>query len=193
MRLPSVRSVTAGLALTLAGACYAEPVSYSIDPNHTWTIWEARHMGTSTYRGRFDRKEGSVTIDRAAKTGHAEITIDLTSVDTGVAALDKHLKSKDFLDVEQFGQARFVGDKFTFDGDRVAAVEGSLTLHGQTQPVTLKASGFNCYVNPQLKREVCGGDFETTLQRAQWGIDYGLPFVSDKIRLLIEIEAIKQQ
>jgi len=156
-------------------------------------LYEIGHFGTSTNRGRFDRKEGSVTFDRAARTGKVEIRIDLASVNTGVAPLDKHLQSKDFFNVAEFPTARFVGDNFSFKGDKVSTIGGTLTMRGKTVPVTLKASNFNCYTSPTLKREVCGGDFETTLKRSLWGVDYGLNFgFPDDVRLLVQVEAIKQ-
>jgi len=180
--------------LALAGAAaQAEPITYKLDPTHTWVTWEVRHFGTSTYRGRFDKKEGEVTIDRAAKTGKVTLTIDLTSVDTGVEHLNHHLQEADFFDAEKYPTATFVGQEFRFDGDGVSQVSGQLTLKGRTQPVTLKASGFNCYQNPMLKREVCGGDFSATIQRSKWGVSYGAPFpVGDDVNLLIEVEAIRQ-
>lgn len=183
------------LAAALAAtAGLAQANTYSIDPTHTFVTFEATHFGTSTLRGRFDKKEGAVVFDRAAKTGKAEITIDLASVSTGVGPLDGHLKSKDFFNVGDGGAtATFVGDKFTFSGDKVSAVAGTLTMLGKTMPVTLKATNFNCYNNPMFKREVCGGDFETTIARSQWGMNYGLNFgIPDNVRLLVQIEAIKQ-
>ncbi len=181
-------------ALLAAGTlAQANSATYGIDPTHTFVTFEAKHFGTSTLRGRFDKKEGSVTIDRAAKTGKAEITLDMTSVSTGVGPLDGHLKSKDFFNAAENPTAKFVGDKFTFDGTKVTAVAGTLTMLGKTMPVTLNATNFNCYDHPMLKREVCGGDFETTLQRSQWGMDYGVKVgIPDSIRLLVQIEAAKQ-
>ena len=70
---------------------------------------------------------------------------------------------------------------------------GTLTLRGKTQPVVLKAANFNCYLNPMLRRETCGGDFQATIKRSQWGIDWGLDGgIPDEVRLLIQVEAIKQ-
>ena len=183
----------ATVLLAAFSAAQAEPSAYSIDPTHTFATFEIGHMGTSTLRGRFDKKEGSVLIDRAAKVGKVELTIDTTSISTGTAPFDGHLKSKDFFDVANFPSAKFVGDKFSFDGDKVSSVSGTLTLLGKTQPVTLKASRFNCYVSPMFKREVCGGDFETTLQRSQCGMGWGLQMgAPDSVRLLVQVEAIKQ-
>jgi len=178
--------------LATVGVAQAQSATYAIDPNHTAVTFEAKHFGTSTLRGRWDKKSGSVTLDKAAKSGKVEFTIDMASITTGSAQFDGHLKSKDFFLVEEFPTAKFVGDKFTFNGDKVASVAGELTLRGVTKPVTLTATNFNCYDNPMLKREVCGGDFETTLQRGQYGITYGGPVTPDAIRLLITVEAIKQ-
>jgi polyisoprenoid-binding protein YceI len=190
-----IPAATAALALSVLSVApaRAEPVTYKIDPTHTFTTFEAKHFGVSTLRGRFDKKEGTVTIDVANKTGKAEITIDLTSASTGVEHLNHHLQEADFFDTAQFPTATFVGDEFRFDGERVSQVSGKLTMHGKTAPVTLKASNFGCYQNPMLKREVCGGDFSTTLNRGDWGMTYGAPFpIAGEINLLVEVEAVRQ-
>ena len=180
-------------ALALAISAQAQGATYAIDPTHTFVTYEVGHFGTSTNRGRFDKKEGTVQFDKAAKTGKVEVTFDLKSVSTGVELMNKHLQSADFFDSAKFPDAKFVGDKFVFNGDKVSEVVGSLTLRGKTMPVTLKASNFNCYANPMLKREVCGGDFETTIKRSQWGVNYGLEVgIPDDVRLLIQVEAVKQ-
>lgn len=182
----------ASTLLAATGIAHAESATYQIEPTHTYVTFEARHFGTSTNRGRFDKKEGTITLDRAAKTGKADITIDTTSINTGFAMFDGHLKSENFLKSAAFPTARFVADQFSFDGDKVSAVTGTLTLRGQTRPVTLTATNYNCYDSPFFKREVCGGDFETTIQRSDYGMTYGLPVVPDDIKLLIQIEAVKQ-
>ncbi|MEY4754542.1 MAG: hypothetical protein RJA44_2217 [Pseudomonadota bacterium] len=176
-----------------AGVAQAAPATYAIDPTHTFATFEIGHFGTSTNRGRFDKKEGSVQLDRAAKTGKVEITLDINSINTGTAPFDGHLKSKEIFNAAEFPTAKFVGDKFSFNGDKVSEVAGQLTLMGKTLPVTLKASNFNCYDNPMLKREVCGGDFKTTIKRSAWGVSYGLDWgFPDNVDLIIQVEAVKQ-
>jgi polyisoprenoid-binding protein YceI len=189
-----MKLIAAAACLLLSGtAAHAQSATYAIDPTHTFASFEIGHMGTSTLRGRFDKKEGTVTFDRAGKSGKVELTIDTTSISTGTPPFDGHLKSKDFFDVGNHPTAKFVGDKFTFEGDKVTAVSGALTMLGKTMPVTLQASRFNCYMSPMFKREVCGGDFETTLQRSQWGMIYGIQMgAPDNVRLLVQVEAIKQ-
>jgi len=182
----------ATLLLAASGTALAESVNYAVEPMHTYVTFEVRHFGTSTNRGRFDKKEGSITLDRAAKTGRADITIDTASISSGLALFDSHLRGDNFLRVKEFPTAKFVGDKFSFDGDKVSAVSGTLTLLGKTQPITLNAAHFNCYDNPMLKREVCGGDFEATLQRSAYGMSYGLPGIPDSVKLVIQIEAVRQ-
>lgn len=184
--------LTATLIAT-TGFAQAQSTTYQIDPTHTFVTFEAQHFGTSTNRGRFDKKSGTIQIDRAARTGKADITIETASISTGVAPFDGHLRSKDFFNAAEHPTARFTGEQFSYDAaGKVTSVAGRLTLLGKTQPVTLTASNFNCYDNPMLKREVCGGDFETTIQRSQYGMTYGLPGIPDQVRLVIQVEAVKQ-
>lgn len=176
-----------------ASAAQAQSAAYAIDPTHTFVTFEIDHFGTTTNRGRFDKKEGTIQFDRAGKTGKVDITIDTTSVNTGTGPFDAHLKSADILNVTAHPTARFVSDKFVFDGDKVKEVTGQFTLLGKTHPITLKASKFNCYINPMVKREVCGGDFEATIQRSLWGASFGINYgFSDAMRLVVQVEAVKQ-
>ncbi len=179
-------------ALSLASPAQAQTAAYTIDPTHTFVTFEASHFGTSISRGRFDKKEGTVQFDRAGKTGKIDISIDMASISTGVAPFDKHLRSADFFNAAAHPTARFVSEGFTFEGDKVVRINGTLTLLGKTGPVVLAGSRFNCYDSPIFKRQVCGGDFETTIKRSQWGMNYGLPGIPDDIRLVIQAEAIKQ-
>ena len=95
--------------LAAVGAAQAQSATYAIDPSHTAVTFEAKHFGTSTLRGRWDKKEGTVTLDKAAKTGKVEFTLDMNSLTTGTAPFDGHLKSNDFFAAEQFPTAKFVG------------------------------------------------------------------------------------
>jgi len=185
-------AAAAACALAVAAAS-AGAADYAIDPTHTFVSFELPHLGLSTQRVRFDRKEGSVRFDRAARSGSVEITIDMASVNSGVAALDGQLRGKDFFDVDQHPTARFVGRDFAFTGDRVGTVAGSLTMRGRTHPVSLQAVRFDCYPSPLFRREVCGGDFEAVLRRSLWGVGDGLPDAApDEVRLRVQVEAIRQ-
>lgn len=191
-----MRSLLSPLAIAatlLVSSLSAQAASYAIDPTHTFVTFEIGHFGTTTNRGRFDKKDGMVEFDRAAKSGKVTLTVDTTSINTGTPAFNKHLQSVDLFDAEKHPTMKFVADKFSFNGDKVSEVSGALTLLGKTNPVILKATNFNCYDNPMLKREVCGGDFEATLDRTQFGMNYGIDWGFPKnVRLVVQVEAIKQ-
>ena len=89
--------VALAAAATLASvAAPALAADYAIDPTHTFVTFEAKHFGTSTNRGRFDKKSGTVTLDKVAKTGSVDLTLDMASINTGTANFDGHLKGKNF-------------------------------------------------------------------------------------------------
>lgn len=194
MSYRTLKTTAVATLLVAAGTVQAEPATYKIDPTHTFVTFEAQHFGTSTNRGRFDQTEGEVKLDRKATTGSADITIHTGSISTGTSGFDGHLRGKRFFNAEQYPTATFKGSDFVFDKNgKIQAVKGDFTLLGKTLGVTIKAKHFNCYEHPYIKREVCGGDFETTIQRSRWGMDYGVAKgLPDDIRLVIQIEAIKQ-
>ena len=180
-------------ALGFAAAAHAESATYAIEPSHTFATFEIGHFGTSTNRGRFNKTSGTVTLDKAAKTGSLDVTVDTTSLDTGTAAFTKHISSEEILNVAANPTAKLVATKFAFNGDKVSEIAGNLTLHGKTAPVTLKAVNYNCYMSPMVKREVCGGDFEATITRSQFGVSYGLNYgFPDAMHLVIQVEGVKQ-
>src|SRR5437868_14027205 len=120
--------------------------------------------------------------------------MDISSINTGVDLLNRHLLSKDFFNVAEFPTARSVADQIDVSGDKVTQVNGTRTLMGKSRPVALKANRFNCYLSPLINRQICGGDFETTVERSQWGISWGLAFgFEDKVRLLVQVEAMNMQ
>ena len=182
------------LASAIACSVYAAPETYKIEPTHTFVTYETKHFGTSTNRGRFGEIEGTITVDRAAKKGSANIVVQPGKVNTGVAAMDGHLQGKDFFNVAQFAQAVFTGDKFTFDAKgNVTAISGKLDMLGTSHPVTLKAQNANCYINPMVKKQVCGGDYVAVIDRGLWGMNYGVGKVgTGEVKLVIQVEAIKQ-
>ena len=181
----------AAAVLLAATAAHAAPVTYDIDPMHTYPSFEADHMGISTWRGKFDRTTGSVTMDRAAGTGSLEIVVDMKSADFGLPALDKAAKGKELFESDKYPKAHFKGtlEGFT-DGAPTKAV-GTLEMHGKTNPVTLDIRKFKCIPHPMFKREVCGADVYTTLDREQFGMDAGKAYgFSMAVDLRIQVEAL---
>ncbi len=185
--------VAGALTSTMAVGAFAAD-TYQLDPTHTYPSFEADHMGgVSTWRGKFTKSSGTVTLDRAAKTGTVEVTVDTSSIQTGNTKLDDHLRSGDFFDVAKFPTAVYKGTAIKFDGDTPVAVDGSLTMHGVTKPLALKIDSFKCIQHPVLKREVCGVEAEGEFNRADYGLDFGAKYgFSMKTVLHIQAEGIKQ-
>ena len=183
------------LAAILGGAAalaHSAPQSYAIDPEQTHIHWELRHFGTSTSRGRFDDVTGSITLDRETRRGEASITITTGSVSTGFAPFDGVIRGPYVLSTTTYPKAYFVSNGFVFDGDRLIAVEGVLTLRDIGRALTLRALRFSCRTDTEPPREVCGGDFEAEFPRSAYEVTHSLPFVADKVRVVIQIEAAQR-
>jgi len=180
------------LAAILSGSVIAAPTTYVIEGSHTMPRFEYSHLGYSTQQSRFDKTSGEITIDRAAKKGSLNITIDATSINTGYALFNQHIQDKDFLDTANFPTITFKSEDFVFADDQLSAVNGSLTIKGVSQPVTLALSSFLCMPHPMVKREACGATATATVKRSDFNMGKHAPYVSDDILLTIPVEAIKQ-
>ncbi len=181
---------TAAIAIALPLSSYASE-SYTIDPAHTFPHFTIRHLGFSTMHGRFDHTSGTIVLDRAAKTGSVEIAIDATSVSTGFAKRDEHLRGPDFFNSAEFPTITYKSTTVHFKGDEPSSVDGNLTILGVSKPVTLTIDDFNCGTNPMNKKEECGAGASAQIKRSDFGVKYGLPAVGDDVGLVFEVEAIK--
>ncbi len=179
-------------AATLAVALpVAAQEIYAVDADHTYPSFEVLHLGMSLQRGQFTKVTGKITLDRAAKKGAADITLDMSGILTGNTKLADHLRAADFFEVEKFPTATFKANDFRFEGDKLAAVAGELTLKGVTRPVTLTVTGFNCGAHPFNKKAMCGANATATLRRSDFGVKYALSAVGDEVRLSIPVEAYR--
>jgi polyisoprenoid-binding protein YceI len=178
----------------LAGTAVADPVTYKIDPAHTYPSFEADHMGgLSVWRGKFDTSSGTVVLDKDKSTGTVEITVDTSSIDFGHAKLNEHAKTPDLFDVAKYPTATYKGTLAGFKNGTPTEVKGDLTLHGVTKPVTLKIDKFMCKPNPMTKKEVCGADATTSFNRGDFGIKFGDTYgFNMETKLAIQVEAIRQ-
>lgn len=184
-----IKHVLAALLAVSAGSAFAQ--TYNIEPNHTYPSFEADHLGISVWRGKFTKTGGTVKLDRAAKTGAVDITIDANSIDFGHAKMNEHAKAKDMFNVEQFPTITYKGKSMKFDGDKPVSVEGELTMLGVTKPVTLAIGKFKCIEHPMFKREVCGADATAEFKRTDFGLNYGTPRFAPEVKLAIQVEALK--
>ena len=178
----------------VSAAATAAPVTYTLDPNHTYPSFEADHFGgLSVWRGKFRTSSGSVIYDKEGQKGEVNVSIDAASIDFGHDKMNEHARGEQMFDVEKFPTATYTGKLAAFQDGRPTLVEGQLTLHGVTKPVTLKVNRFLCKINPMLQREVCGADAEATINRADFGVSYGQAYGFDMtVTLRIQVEGVRQ-
>ena len=175
--------------LLWAGLAKAADV-YTLDPMHTYVEWHISHFGFSDPSGKWMIKSGSVTLDKAhPKNCKVEATIQIDTLDTGLAELDQHLKSPLFFDAKKYPISTFQSNKIILTSKTTAKVEGMLTLRGVTKPVTLDVKLNKAGINPVSNKITAGFDATTTLKRSDFGMNAYLPGLSDKVHIDIEAEA----
>ena len=173
----------------LSNLALASPRTYLLDPPHTYPSFEADHFGgISIFRGKFRKSHGTVTIDREARSGSLEATIDLASVDSGLESLDGDLRSANFFEVAKFPTAVYSGTQMRFEGDVPVEVIGTLTMHGVTRPLNLKIESFKCFQSPMLKRQVCGTESTATFDRSDFGMSAGKDY-GFRMQTVLHIQA----
>lgn len=165
--------------------------SYTIDPSHTFPRFEINHFGFSTHHGQFNKTAGKIMLDRAAKTGSIEITVQTATIGTGDPRLETELRGEKFFDVEKHPTMVFKSKSVKFNGEVPASAEGELTLLGVTRPLTLAISRVVCAQHPYNKKEDCGAEVTGTLKRSDYGMKAFLPIVGDEVTLRIQVEAWK--
>lgn len=194
--LTGARLTAAALALCAAGTAVAEPERYEIDPDHFSIGFSIEHVGYADVLGMFLEGEGSFIYDEATRElseGRVEIAAD--SVFTNHEERDGHVRGDDFLAVEDHPEIVFVAREYRPDGEDGGQLEGDLTLHGETHPVTLDVT-----INKSAEypfghgQHTLGVSASTRIERSRWGIDYGVAngMVGDTVELDFEFEAIRQ-
>ncbi|WP_227814434.1 YceI family protein [Nitrogeniibacter aestuarii] len=179
------------LASTFALPVFAEPVTYTVDTHHTYPRFSYTHLGFSKQIQRFDNTTGTVVYDAQARTATVDITIDMTSVDTGYDTFDGHIQGEDFFDTAKYPTATFKSTKVVFDGDTPKAIEGELTMKGITKPVTLEVTSFKSTdSHPMLNKPAIGANAVTTVKRTEFNAGKYAPAVSDEVVIDIALEAI---
>lgn len=157
--------------------------TYQVDPLHTLIQFEVDHLGFNPYFGIFGNPTGTLVLDPAKPDeAKVDITIPIGKVMTTSEDLTKHLLGTDFFAAEEFPEARFTSTKVTVDG-MTAEIVGDLTVRGVTRPVTLEAQFTGAGANPMSKAETVGFSAITTVKRSDFGVDFGIPMVSDTVDL----------
>jgi polyisoprenoid-binding protein YceI len=175
----------------MTGSAIAAPVTYNVDPAHTYPSFEADHMGgLSVWRGKFEKSSGTIVLDKEKAAGTVDVTIDASSIDFGHAKLNEHAKSPEIFDVAKFPTATYKGTLTKFKDGVPTEVDGQFTLHGVTKPLTLTINQFKCMISPMTKKEVCGADASATFNRSDYGVSFGDKYgFKQEVKLQIQVEA----
>ena len=183
-------SLAAALATAVIGSANAAPLTYKVDESHTYPRFSYSHLGYSTQLSSFSKTTGTVVYDAEAKTAAVDITIDMTSVNTGFADFNDHIQGADFLDTKQFPTATFKSSTVVFEGDKPQSIEGTLTIKGISKPVTLAVTSFQAMPHPMQNKPAIGANAHTTVKRSDFKADKHAPYVSDELRIDIALEAV---
>ena len=187
--------VLTGILALAAPLALAQTSSWATDPAHSEVDFTIRHGGVSNVHGRFGGVKGTLVYNEADITkATVTVTIDTTTVNTGVDARDTHLKTDAFFDVAKFPTAAFTSSGVAKNGNRLT-VNGNLTLHGVTLPVVLDVEGPSMPVEGMMDHKTHSGFYATTtISRTAFGIGTNFPamVVGDVVKLTIELEIVKQ-
>jgi polyisoprenoid-binding protein YceI len=185
-------------ALTLSAALTAPSLTladtYLIDTKgaHAFIQFRIQHLGYSWLHGRFNRFSGSFEYDaNHPAAASVKVDIDPSSIDSNHAERDKHLRGKDFLDVDKYPKAGFESTVFEDNGDGSATLKGNLTLRGVTRPVTIAVTHIGHGPDPWGGNRR-GFEGSTRIALADFGIDYNLGPKSKEVELTLSVEGIRQ-
>ncbi|GAB2181570.1 YceI family protein [Denitratisoma sp. agr-D3] len=190
-RLSLAAAAFASLA-AFGSAALAAPETFVLDSTHSFPRFSYSHFGYSTQLSRFNKTTGKIVLDKEAKTGSVDVTIDTKSVDTGFDVFNGHIQGEDFFNTEKYPTATFKSTKVNFDGDKPSTVEGNLTIKGVTKPVTLTVSSFQLMPHPMMKKDAIGANASVKVKRSDFNMSKYVPYVGDDVTIDIAVEAIKQ-
>jgi len=192
MKISTKLKITAAFVASLSSSAFASPETFIIDGTHTFPRFSYNHFGYTKQLSRFNKTTGTIVIDKEAKTGSVDVTIDMKSVDTGFGVFDGIIRARTSLDTEKYPTATFKSTKVRFDGDKPVTVDGDLTIKGVSKPVTLTIGSFQLAAHPMLKKDAIGVNASTTIKRTDFQAGKYAPYVGDDVAIDIAVEAIKE-
>lgn len=172
----------------------AEVETYTLEKPHTQILFFVDHLGFSKSSGRFLDFDGKISFDREKpENSFTDVTIKTSSIEMNDLKWNEHLKGADFFNVEKFPEMVFKSTAMEITGENLGAMTGDLTILGVTKPVVLDVTFNKCDKHPFGGKYVCGFSAASSIVRSDWGMNYGLPMVSDEVELRIEVEAIRDE
>ena len=185
-------TIAAAFIATLSSSAFAIPETFLIDGTHTFPRFSYNHLGYSKQLSRFNKTTGKIVLDKEAKTGSVDVTIDMKSVDTGSDIFNGHIQGEDFFDTEKYPTATFKSTKVHFGGDKPISVDGNLTIKGVRKPVTLSIDSFQLMAHPMLKKDAIGANASIKIKRTDFNAGKYAPYVGDDVTIDIAVEAVME-
>ena len=171
----------------------AHAASWEIDPVHSNLLYRISHLEVGTTYGFIREFSGSLEFDPdAIEDASIQVTANAASIDSLHPDRNAHLRSDDFFDVEQFAMITFMGNQWEATGENTYDVTGRFTLLGVEREITVPVQ-FNGTTENRHGQTVAGFEGEVTINRTDFGMDFGLGMVGDEVTLIIAIEAIQQE
>ena len=192
MKYKLLSSIALTVALTVPSLLQAADYVIDTEKAHAFIQFRIKHLGYSWLLGRFNDFDGSFSYDEAdPAASRVEVTIRTASIDSNHAERDKHLRGKEFLEVDKFPQATFISSGFKENDDKTAALTGKLTLHGVTRPVTIDVKPVGHGPDPWGGKRR-GFEGTTRLKLADYNIDFDLGPAAREVELFLSVEGIEQ-
>ena len=187
-----MKAVALCFVLLVASAANAAPVRYTLDPSHTQVLFSWDHLGYSHPSGQFDHVDGTLVFDPDHPANSSvRASIPVASLHTHAPALDRQLLGPMYLDGEKYPTITFISSKVRPEGGSRFKVEGRLTVHGVTRPVTLAVTLNKAGKYPMIEAPALGFGASATFDRSAFGVGYGVPMVGDALHVTITAEAIE--
>jgi polyisoprenoid-binding protein YceI len=164
---------------------------FRVDPAHTTARFSVPQLGFSKPEGRLGRTSGTIVLDAQQKVESIDLEIDTASVDTGWSLRDAFLRSEVMFDVGHYPRMRFRSTRLVYDGERLAGVEGEVTLRDVTRPVRFDVLHLECRTRPDDGREACGAEVSGRISRSAFGMDFAYPLIGDDVDLEFVVNAFR--
>lgn len=186
-----LKTLALGMVISsMAVTAFAKPLTYTIDPSHTATVFTWDHFGFSMPSGNFTDIQGKIVVDdKHPEKSSVHVTIPLSSINTNAKALDEHLLKDDFFDAEKYPTITFKSTKVETSDKKKFKITGDLTIKGITKPVVLDAVLNKQAEHPMAKVPAIGFNATTSFDRSAFGVGAYVPNVGDKITVNITTEA----
>jgi polyisoprenoid-binding protein YceI len=184
------RAVLLAIAV-LAASGVSAAATFRVATDQTTVGFAVSNFGIGTHQGRFDLTWGKITLDPERRSGSMDFVVDVGSVNTGWDLRDAFLKSDLMFDVERYPSIRFRSTRLDFDGPRLVAVDGEMTLHGVTRPVRFDVTRMECAADTGVGSEGCGASVSGRISRSAFGMSFAYPLVGDEVALEFSIRAIR--